>query len=558
MSTEECSNCKNDAKLFCDCKNVYLCEQCVGNHLMQNFALKHRPQRIVDYFANTQRHTIELKGRTEIKAAIHSKLSNEVLELEEFRKISLQKISEMLQFTEKQLLETVEKFMNMVSDECENTQREIRNAIALLRLPETQYNPVLSMFDSCNSPDDVRDLNIIYKNLDLEYPNMHETIHNAVNFCLQVTTSPVIQALPVKNQKNDRRDKREPEFRRSSSNNLNLRSVISLNDEVTELEKSSTSMESRFSFRTLKSLKPSPLIQKYKTQRSITPNKPKLFENIEMELKTPRQETNNTEKNLNSPIQKNISLLFPYIAYFFPTTNRFTIYNVIEANFKTIVLPNKMFLEHSAWSLCEGGRIVQTCGFDTRPRSDVFVFKFSSESSEKCSSTNYKRCKHTQVSLGNYVYVIGGFNKIALKSVERLNLLNFKWRKVGGLNVARVFPTACAHHGKIYVAGGEDERSIECFNTLTKKFTMLPCVLERPFRNCMFSYDDKILILQGSVRYEWDGKSPSMIKTGIVDEKSWQTMGDHYAISNEIYFISEKSLFRYDLIDHRITLVKAL
>ncbi|OMJ82554.1 hypothetical protein SteCoe_16719 [Stentor coeruleus] len=524
---------------------------------MKNFAFKHRPQRIVDYFANTERNSIELKGRTELKAAIHSKLSNEVLELEEFRKISLQKISEMLQFTEKQLLETVEKLMNMVSDECENAQREIRNAIALLRLPEIQYNPVLSMFDSCKSPDDVRDLNVIYKNLDLEYPNMHETIHNAVNFCLQVTTSPVIQALSVKDQKNVRRDRRDPEYRRSSSNNLTFRSAISLNDEATELEKSSTSIGSKLSSKTSKPIKPSPLISKYKTQRSVTPSKPKFFENIEMELKKPKQEANSTEKNINNPVQKNISLLFPYIVYFFPTTNRFTIYNVIEANFKSIVLPNKMFLEHSAWSLCEGGRIIQTCGFDTRPRSDVFVFKFSSESAEKCSSTNYKRYKHAQVSLGNYVYVIGGFNKIALKSVERLNLLNFKWRKVGGLNIGRVFPTACAHHGKIYVAGGEDERSIECFNTLTKKFTMMSCALERPFRNCMFSYDDKILILQGSARYEWDGKSPSMIKTGNVDEKNWLTMGDYYAISNEIYFISEKMLFRYDLIGYRIILVKA-
>lgn len=542
MSMENCSLCRKEAKLICNCTDFYFCEQCIGQHLLQGPMLKHRPMRIVDYFESIRPKAVELTTKPDIKSAISSKLSNEILELEEFRKISLQKISEMVQLIEKELLETVEKVMNMVSDQCEQAQMELKNAVAFLRLPDLPANTILDMFEDCTSALEVRDLCIVHKDLNLVYLNMKEKIYEVVNFSLQITKNP--KKIIVKTE--------EPNHFRSRSNTLRHSTVASEKDDFSEeLNYSSNSLLSKSSVE-VKTVKKKPV-----PNRSITPKRPLILENIEMQAKDNPRSTPPTPISI-SHIQKNQSLLFPYITYFFPNSNKFLIYSVIEATFKTIELPNKIFFEHSNWGICEGGRIIQTGGYDTRPRSDVFVFKLSTETVEKCANMQEKRYKHAQVSLGNFVYAIGGLNKSPLRSVERLDLLDFKWKKVGNLAFPRVSPGACAHQSKIYIAGGEGLKSIEQFNPVTKKFTLLPVNFPETGRLCMFSYDEKILVLKGQDKIEFDTQNFQMALIGNLEEKEWELQGENYAMNNEIYFMSNQTLFRYDLLQSQVSLVKSL
>ena len=322
--SNDCNICKHEAKLICNCVGVYLCEQCIGQHLLKNSAIKHRPMRIMDADSESQSLFKEQPTKPDIKSAINSKLSNEVLELEEFRKISLQKISEMLQLAEKELLETVEKMMNLVADECDNTQRELKNAIALLRLPEPPSNSILDMFESCNSVGDVRDLNILFKDLDLVYPNMKEVIRSSIIFSLQLTKTPKkLKKLEVPNRG------------RSFSSLGHLSSNLSENNHEPENKKIKSTLSRQ-------SPKPKKIIT-----RSVTPKKPFKLENIEMESKNIQDYNPPTPLSPGS-LSTSSPLIFPYIAYFYPTTNKFAIYNTIEASLKIIELPNKIFLQNSS------------------------------------------------------------------------------------------------------------------------------------------------------------------------------------------------------------------
>lgn len=380
---------------------------------------------------------------------------------------------------------------------------------------------------------------------------MKEIISDSINFSVQLTTTPKIT------------EKLEaPNHNRSRSNTLRIPTLFSdRNDSSEDLNKSNYSLISKASTiaSTITSHPPKSSSHLQKS-RSITPKRPPLLENIEMESKSPVTSAPNTPSHTpHAPLTpKTHSLLSRYVVYFYPHSNRFCIYSVIEATLKTVELSNKMFLEHSSWGICEGGWLIQTGGIDSRPRNTVFMFKLSTETVVKCPNMNYKRCKHAQVSLGSFVYVVGGYDKHALGYVERLNLLDFRWKKVGNLVHRRISPAACAHHSKLYVAGGEGVRSIEIFNALTKKFSLLSVNLIQPGKICMFGYDEKILILQGGEKQEWDPQNSLIKHCGSVEEREWHTQGEYFAMNNEIYFISCQTLYRYDITQSLVSLVKSL
>ncbi|XP_071964808.1 kelch-like protein 24 [Antedon mediterranea] len=65
------------------------------------------------------------------------------------------------------------------------------------------------------------------------------------------------------------------------------------------------------------------------------------------------------------------------------------------------------------------------------------------------------RQRHASVALGNYVYVIGGYDgRSRLSSVERFDPKENKWEKVAPLTEALSSPAAVIFRGNIYVLGG--------------------------------------------------------------------------------------------------------
>ncbi|OMJ95066.1 hypothetical protein SteCoe_1603 [Stentor coeruleus] len=241
--------------------------------------------------------------------------------------------------------------------------------------------------------------------------------------------------------------------------------------------------------------------------------------------------------------------------YVFPyRSSKLIIYN-IENNIKQeLVFLDYTFLDHSAWSLAEGGKIINTGGYDGKSTDQVFVFNIDLKNIEKAKRMNSKRYKHAQIALGSFVYAIGGVSqKGRLKSVERLCLDSFKWKKIGQMNCQRENPGACSHEGKIYIAGGISLNTIEIFNPLNKKFTLMTIKLNMPGKCSMFSYDDCIIVLQGN-----QVSSCSWIEKMKVEHNEWINKGDSIIRSGVIYFVQLSDLFRLDLVSNSLDFVDKL
>lgn len=530
-STYICSICKSSADLYCSCSKIFICTTCIGSHLIKNFAVKHRPILISDYLSSTPLTDL---NKPNLNSAIQSKLSNELLELEEFRKISLQKISEFLQLAEKQLLDTVEKVMNEVSDEVENVQREIRAALGCLKLPESYPNKIISFFDNCKSADEVRELTIVHKGLDLKYLNIENVIKECICFYMQMFSAPEIKEI-------------DSEVQERSNSGLARFHTLSL-DHDGELSSSTSRLVKFNSIKAINNM----------TQRSITPQKNiKKGPNIEIELIN-NIPSNTEEVHLEKKIVTKKSLLMPVLAYFYPNSNKFALFNVNTLAIQTIDVPNHFFLAKSAWSMSEGGRIIQTGGFDTAPRGDTFIYNLITNATEKAVHLNIKRYNHSQISLADHVYIIGGTNKSTLKSVERLNLIDFKWKKIGKMNIARSNPACCSHNNKLYIIGGEETKSVEQFNTISKKFTLLSLMLPNIGKWGVFSYDQRIFLLRGCAVYQWDGVDSSIKRAGEVENREWVIQGESYNTENGIFFMSQQILYKYDLSIEKIIVIKDL
>ncbi|XP_033114956.1 kelch-like protein 24 [Anneissia japonica] len=87
------------------------------------------------------------------------------------------------------------------------------------------------------------------------------------------------------------------------------------------------------------------------------------------------------------------------------------------------------------------------------------------------------RQRHASVALGNYVYVIGGYDgRSRLSSVERFNPKENKWEQVAPLSEALSSPAVVTFQGKIYVLGGaltgeSASNKVRCYEPSTNTWT---------------------------------------------------------------------------------------
>lgn len=246
--------------------------------------------------------------------------------------------------------------------------------------------------------------------------------------------------------------------------------------------------------------------------------------------------------------------------YTFPCrSSKLIIYNIENNTKQEFLFSEYTFLDHSAWSLAEGGKIINTGGYDDKSTNQVFIFNLDLKNVEKAKRMNSKRYKHAQIALGSFVYVIGGVSqKGRLKSVERLCLDSLKWKNIGQMNFQRENPGACSHEGKIYIAGGISSNTIEIFNPLNKKFALMTIKLSMPGKCSMFSYDDCIIVLQGNQVCKLIPVSCSWIEKMEVEHNEWINKGDSIIRSGVIYFAQLSDLYRLDLVSNSLDFVDKL
>jgi len=93
---------------------------------------------------------------------------------------------------------------------------------------------------------------------------------------------------------------------------------------------------------------------------------------------------------------------------------------------------------------------------------------------------NTERCRHALVQVSGGIYAIGGFNSVAVRSIERLGSETEDWEEIAELNEGKDCVSAVVWKGKIYLTG-YNCRKIEVFDPVSVHLSALSVKYESHF-----------------------------------------------------------------------------
>jgi hypothetical protein len=187
------------------------------------------------------------------------------------------------------------------------------------------------------------------------------------------------------------------------------------------------------------------------------------------------------------------------LTYFKSLTNKIISLNVetetvvtTEADF-----PDN-FYEGAAWCETPTQELLYTGGFADEPLSRAWLISPSKRSFMEVAPMLTARHCHQLCAVNDMIFALGGAGPEPLEDCEYFSLRTCAWKKAGSLNFPRVKPAACVHNGRIYVAGGLDQDSIEVYDVVEETFTLLFVLLPSTGMAAMTTSKDSLIIVQGS------------------------------------------------------------
>ena len=602
MSSTVCE-CGSEAKIQCKCENLYLCELCIGKHLVEKPSLLHKPISLKELHVQDNTEPKQQNHKYELFRAIKSKLSNESLKLEELKNVGIQAITEVVRQAEKELLEAAELMTQKVVNDCETTQKKLSESVSLLKLGEISSDPILKQLKKCQTIEEVRNLELIQKKVEFKQVTISELVKNSIVFELKLFCGendfPAKQ--PGKKSKKpsfasprsfnarksfhsfnvsakDKKPKKSLQTPKVTLKNPNKKSIPELFDlqkidssedmDLIELENPFEVVHSEEAKETPEtpenSRETQPEAKPFSKSQTYSPSKlksPKKTTNIpslsKMSFSSPKPkqiELSPSKKLMPSPTRRrglsarmSFPELPPCLYYFVPGTSTLVSYDTLTSLITNSDLECESIPEKCAWSTTPDGRLVLTGGFDSKPRPTTFIYNLQTKDFKRGPSMAHGRYNHTQTSTGNFLYVLGGCKKEGpIKDCEKLNLITNKWNKAGQMLIARESPASCVHKGRIYVAGGTGLNSIEAYNTVSEKFSLIRVRLPLPGRCCMFSNNESVLLFQESKVLSLQVSSMSVEEVSRTQQRDWWTPTD-CVFKDALYFVHGFEVFRYDL-----------
>ena len=189
------------------------------------------------------------------------------------------------------------------------------------------------------------------------------------------------------------------------------------------------------------------------------------------------------------------------------------------------------------------GSVAITGGFSS---SAAYIFNTSTKLIQEVENMLSSRYHHAAVSLGDFVYVIGGRDTHPIKNCERFDLVHNNWQRIGELTTAREKHSACVYRGRIFVAGGDGMDTIEVYNTVLNKFTVLRTTLSAPGCCLMFAVEDFIIIFHERTVSTFDPAKFTCQHYSNLDEDDWYVNSNICVIGKLAYFIRHGLVYQYD------------
>jgi hypothetical protein len=410
----QCSQCEEEASLTC-CQKSF-CSSCIGLHMMQLSVNKHKP---LSSPSDQDQST---------SSSIKTRLTNELLELEEFKNYSIQVIQAFCTSLQSQVNTFCVSLQNLVLSKCFQLETELK--LSLFYLISQESSPVLDLFKSCKSPNEVKQVKIFEKSINCFQSLFEDVLNDSITFQL----------------------------------------------ELCKME-----------------------------DKDLT------FSNV------PRHQSVDVSRiGFSNPVKSHHfpKVFVPYVFHFKAFSSKIEFFEVKSEEVAELSIDGEIFPSMAAWSVSEDGKVILTGGINDFVKKEGFLYSISEKKSERIAKINTPRFNHAQISVGCYIYIIGGRNNSPLRDCERFSLSRNTWSPFSKLIVPRECPSVCHHSNHLYVFGGAGVESIETCDLKSTSFKLLNIRLPIPGKCCAFAYDSKIFILlkTGILQHNPISESLSLLK----------------------------------------------
>lgn len=458
-----CSICNNDCTVCC-CASLF-CESCIGLHIMNITESKHKPLML-----NMPRDSL-------LTEAIRSRLTNEILELEEFRRSFTGSLTSFLNSLRKEIDDFGEKITLDFMQKYRQILTEIQQACSCLYTNNVK-NEIVEYFSECCNKEDVKKIKFTKKNISLPILTLKEQLSKCMDFDILIGNF--------------------------TKDELSQRPLIDLraspeNDESSE--------------------------KILRAQSFIGPVSNNRFRVL----------------NVPRPVFHTVHTVISY-------TGKILSYEVKQKIVSEIVFDRVKFPSKAAWSLTKDGRLIITGGYDDDAKKNAFSVMLFERKYEEISKLNTARYNHSQLTVDQNVYIIGGANRKSIAECERYSLEKKKWFKFGSLVVARECPSIACVLGKIYVAGGNGIETIECANLAKEKFELLMLRLPGPGRCNLFCYENQLFVIHKGKYITISIPSHMYAQVGQSKEHNYWTPAEYLVSEGHVYWSSFGQFINFDFV----------
>ncbi|OMJ87440.1 hypothetical protein SteCoe_10858 [Stentor coeruleus] len=540
MDEKLCESCKKTSEIACFCQRLFFCSECIGKHLLLPSSTGHTPVlldedliKLIDLSLTKLRKSeyeiLEKAAKVELaKKTILKRIDLEVKSIDEYYTNCANSIKKIIKEIQENLNAIEINIIEKVKNNCEEMKKKLSHWIKAVESSNLEFNSVIKALSLCENLEEMEKVEILSKSLKVEDFQIEKFIIPKIHFSLDFKERSESESLSKFDDKDD-----TIEYSQSPTLAclLPYRQANSFSSEENEPD---SFMPLRFSMNLREGLKSPESFEKSSFISESPPEKRRLLyskTHISTKLSRPSNKTPPQAlvwiDNVSECIQN---------------------YSLCNSEVETTYLSNKdQNLDGSVWCFTNEGSLILTGGIAPSARKQTLIIDHLSGYTFVAVSMYIGRYHHAAVCVGSFLYVMGGANGTALKECEKYNILTNSWTKVGNLNVAREFLAACVHRGRIYVAGGENADSIETYNTVSNRFSLLRVRLPSICRAFMVSVDDEILIFHKKKLIGFDSAKTSCVEYCDLPEDHWWTPANHIVSSKSVYFIKKGTVFRMDL-----------
>jgi hypothetical protein len=522
-----CSTCKQQAELVCFCSKQLFCVACIGPHLLQVESFPHRPAvlkedmaRLIEFslmkLAASEKEILEkAEKQQKTKKLISTRLDNEIVSVDHFFNSAVNSISSHFKNLKTLLDLNQGKIVESLKFQCEKTKSSLRTLEDSLETEGFQLNPVIQSLALCADLHEMTQLDLTHKSIESTVQGLEDLLQNSVKFSVTLKTPAKTTCEEAENDENS------PDLTILKYNNTESNS----GDEGEPFSRL------RFSVNTLENPRFSSRYER------ISYNSP------------PDKRRSTLVKSSTSLVSKRTLFkdMPKSLIWIDKISECLLSYNIESGETSSAFIPHKsQELEGSVWCFSSDGGLVLTGGYALASRRQTLIVDYVTGTTFAGTPMNVGRFHHAMVRVGNFIYSIAGSNGNPVKDCEKYSTMTDTWQKVGNLNVAREFCSACVHRGRIYVAGGENADSIEAYNTVSNKFSLLRMRLPQLGRTLMASVEDQMVIFQGNKVLHFDSAKMSYVEMKTLEEENWYSPSCVLVQNKLVFFVKKSTVFAFD------------